>query len=495
VPHRIEAAKSSRSKCATCSAVIAKGTVRVAEEYRDIGIPDLLHRFYHLRCAAAVHPELVATALRDVEHGLVFDRAELEAKIAPALERERQQRLAKYAAQLAERDAQRPAAATDATTTELLAQLANDPADTGTLAVLADHLQACGDIRGELIGVQLAIAAGASAPKIAQLEGDDDEETDHAELVSDARRLATRRSLLVERLGIQLDPGDTCVWGIGFIKRLELLNKNGTRLAALASIWAHPSVRVLSELRVGFASAQDASWIARIPELVPPTLRRLELEGGIPLVGIAAAIAHCPRLEHLALTGRLGAEPLAHAALRRLELWTAGTSPATEHASLARLSPAALPAVTELALGAGYTVVDNQYRWDDFTIAVASLGAAGWFERLAQLGLHGHAALPAAVVTQLARYLGPRKLARLDLTGTKVPVALRAKLAALCDELIAPDIAIADDQTVYVEHSNKPEWGRGTLVRRAEGKLEVEFPAPIGRKVFKADAPFLKLHG
>jgi hypothetical protein len=36
-----------------------------------------------------------------------------------------------------------------------------------------------------------------------------------------------------------------------------------------------------------------------------------------------------------------------------------------------------------------------------------------------------------------------------------------------------------------------PQWGRGTIVRRFEGKVAIDFPHG-GMKVFRADAPFLR---
>src|SRR6188508_2674464 len=99
--NRIEVAKSGRSKCVTCNEAILKGTPRLSEEYNDIGIPELIHRFYHLKCAAAVHPEVVAAALAHVDDGVEFDRAEIEAKIAPAVARAAEARKQKYLAQQA----------------------------------------------------------------------------------------------------------------------------------------------------------------------------------------------------------------------------------------------------------------------------------------------------------------------------------------------------------------------------------------------------------
>jgi hypothetical protein len=62
----------------------------------------------------------------------------------------------------------------------------------------------------------------------------------------------------------------------------------------------------------------------------------------------------------------------------------------------------------------------------------------------------------------------------------------------VCEELVFPMPAVAADQALWVEHASKPEWGRGTIVRRFDGKLEVKFPGH-GVKVFRAAAPFLRL--
>ncbi|MDQ3339591.1 MAG: PARP-type zinc finger-containing protein [Myxococcota bacterium] len=481
--NRIEVAKSGRSKCCTCNEVILKGTPRLSEEYNDIGIPDLIHRFYHLKCAAAVHPEIVAAALQHVDHGVVFDRAEIEAKIAPAVQRATEQRKAKYLAQQAEKEAKAKAIIVEAddTTNELLAQLEGNPEDQGTLAVVADQLQARGDIRGELIALQLSPAA----PQIA-LEGDDDEETDVADLTMSVQQRSRRIAELMDKLSIPIDPGDKAMWGVGFIRRLELHEKNGTRLASLAPIWKHPSLRFLSELQLSLSSMQDASYIERLVELAPRSLRTLELAGSgyttIVFTGISELVAVLPRLEHLALGGKLSDE-LAHPTVRRLDLSLFEQEIGDRIAPLTRFSPKALPAVDTIVLHRGTA---------SLALSVATLGTA-WFKKLTHFGWLRGSAVTEEDIAQLAKALGKKKLARLDLTGTKVPLELRDKLAKLATELVAPDLAIAGDQTVYIEHANKPEWGRGKLVGKKEGKIEVQFKKPIGLKVFKADAPFLKL--
>jgi hypothetical protein len=481
--NRIEVAKSGRSKCCTCNEVIPKGTPRLSEEYNDIGIPDLIHRFYHLKCAAAVHPELVGAALQHVDHGVVFDRAEIEAKIAPAIARATEQRKAKYLAQQAEKEAKTKAIIVEAddTTNELFAQLAGNPEDPGTLAVVADQLQARGDIRGELIALQLSPAA----PQIA-LEGDDDEETDAADLTGTTQQRSRRIGALIEKLSVPLDPGDKAIWGVGFIRRLELHEKNGTRLASLAPIWKHPSLRFLSELSLSLSSVQDGSYIEQLVDIAPRTLRTLEISGNgyttITFTGMSALVAVLPRLDHLVLGGKL-ADALAHPAVRRLDLSQFEQEIGERVAPLTRFAAKGLPAVDTIILHRGTASME---------LAVATLGAT-WFKKLSQFGWVRGREVNEADVAQLAKALGKKKLARLDLTGTRVPLALRDSLAKLTAELVAPDLAVADDQTVYIEHTNKPEWGRGKLVGKKEGKIEVQFKKPIGLKVFKADAPFLKL--
>ena len=42
-----------------------------------------------------------------------------------------------------------------------------------------------------------------------------------------------------------------------------------------------------------------------------------------------------------------------------------------------------------------------------------------------------------------------------------------------------------------IEHTGKPEWGRGTIVREYDGKLEIAFEHG-GTRTLKADAPFLR---
>src|SRR5881392_4474687 len=77
--NRVDVARTPRSRCATCSKVIVKGTARVVDDSKP-------PRFFHVSCAAGSHPELTAEALANVEEGAVFEREDVEAKIAPAVQ-------------------------------------------------------------------------------------------------------------------------------------------------------------------------------------------------------------------------------------------------------------------------------------------------------------------------------------------------------------------------------------------------------------------------
>jgi len=60
-------------------------------------------------------------------------------------------------------------------------------------------------------------------------------------------------------------------------------------------------------------------------------------------------------------------------------------------------------------------------------------------------------------------------------------------LAALCDALVMPTIADepAAIAAMEVEHAGKPEWGRGRVVDRRDGKLTIEFPGGVGKKFLR----------
>jgi Protein of unknown function (DUF3553) len=489
VGNRVEPASSSRSKCVVCAAPIGKGEARLAEEYSDISIPKLIVRFYHLKCAAAAQPELLHHALRDVRPGTIFDRADIEARLAPAIERVEQQRSANYQAKLAAAPP-KPQVATDATTLAVLAELEARPDDADVLAIVADQLMAQGDPRGELIAVQRSLAK--IDRRLPSRDRDDDDDDDTHAAAATADRLAKRFEELSTQLAVgELDKGDRAIWGIGFVRRLELVNKSATRLAELVPLWNHPSLRIVTELKLAFRAAGDASAMEVLAGAIRPTLRRLEI-GHNPewvLEPLQPLLDALPQLRAVRLDGRLR-ERLAHPAIESVALGSAARL-GDLAVSLTAITGDGLPALRELAIES-FPALDGapDDRRDDLDAIVLQLAAQGVLERLERLAIAG-GRLSDRGIAALAAELDGRKLARLDLSKLPMPRSARPQLAALCVELAFTDNEPRDDAELWVEHANQPSWGRGTIVRRFDGKLEIMFPK-LGKKVFRADAPFLR---
>jgi hypothetical protein len=182
---------------------------------------------------------------------------------------------------------------------------------------------------------------------------------------------------------------------------------------------------------------------------------------------------------------------LAASADHVLEEPATGGAPAGATETAVGAAPAGAPAIaTALVAALGRPVPTYRLQRDDLD-EVCSLLAARWLPRLTHLSFTG-GVLSEAGVAALERGLDGRRLRRLELLEAEVPLGAQARLARLCDELAFPVPAPSTEQAVWVEHAAKPEWGRGEIVRRFDGKLEVKFPGH-GVKVFKADAPFLRL--
>ena len=119
----------------------------------------------------------------------------------------------------------------DAVHDALVARLARDPDDLDAAAVLADHLSALGDPRGELIAVELAIASATPAQ-------------------ATERGLLARRAALQARLAVPVGRADiapTFVWRLGYVRRLEVAAPDACGFA-----WEHPSLQLLRELAITF---------------------------------------------------------------------------------------------------------------------------------------------------------------------------------------------------------------------------------------------------
>ncbi|HEU0033695.1 MAG TPA: DUF3553 domain-containing protein [Kofleriaceae bacterium] len=446
----------------TCDHAIGKGAVRVAEQFDDLRLGRIIHRFHHLECAVLAIPSIVSEALdASGEADLPVDRAALRRQLDAKLEAARRARRERYVAQLVAVEDAAPLDAADEnldeTARDLLAQLADDEDNTGVLAVLADTLLAHGEPRGELIAVQLALRGAKPA---------------------EAEKLIRRRDELIVELSPPLEIGERCAWGIGFVRRAELIVKMSARLLDMIALWRHPSMRIVREVELELTAYDELALTAALAPL-RTSLRRLVLSAHPRLGALSELVATLPALRQLGVGDGADFERLAHPRLTRLIVTARGATPL--HDVVGQLSLAALPQLRELGL---------RSTADDTDATCEALAHAGWLGRLTQLDLV-HGTLGSRGLDALAAGLAGRKLARLDVTGNPMPLTWRDRLAALCEELVFPD-QVEPRGPVFVEHRNKPEWGRGRLVRRYDGKLEVEFPH-VGTKVFKADASFLRL--
>ena len=138
------------------------------------------------------------------------------------------------------------------------------------------------------------------------------------------------------------------------------------------------------------------------------------------------------------------------------------------------LQPTHLPAVTKLAV--------DRCTQDQVIVA---LEYVGWLGQITELTLSS-VRFTAEDYEALERGLAGRKLARLSI-DSRTPLD-RDRLLALCDELVVP-VDAPVPASLFVEHTGRPEWGRGRILRAFDGKLEIEFPS--GRRTLK-DGPYLR---
>jgi len=510
--HRIEAAKSGRSTCVTCGEKIAKGDARVAELYQDSqrGAPrfgeargdhgeyyrvreegrEAIHRYHHVTCAATACPAVLASALRaSHDPALIADRAALDRQLADALEAERKQRIEAAAARIG---VPREPTVADARLEPVLARLEETPDDIEGLSIIGDLMSEHGDPQGELISLQLALREmkperTPERPGLTQKGQQLKVRSSRERETVDPKReqLLQRRDELMASLAPRLDSADRTSWGIGFVRRLELGAKSSERLTELASLWRHPTMRLLCELRLELGTRADhAPTFQHLAAELPRSLRRLEISGReSPDHALAQVVAALPRLTHLVfLGGRTGDSSIAHPTLTDVA-FHGGTHADT----ISSLSLEALPAVRGVAVR----------EWHPNTDPLAALARTPWITRLERVHIDipswnaERSPFTADTVAALRSALGVKKLPRLEISGAPITLPVRAALAELCVELACPAASVVVDATAsHVTHANKPEWGRGKIVKRLGDKLEVKFP-DVGVKVFKADAPFL----
>ncbi len=418
---------SGRTRCGVCGEAIGKGVLRVVDESRS-SHPDAKPRraYCHLPCAVELR--------RPLAHDAVVARETPATLVSPALEAIARLDAA-LAAEIRAVRSQRVAPAktarqvTDAQSMDLLAELEASPHERGLYEVLADQLQQLGDERGELITLELAES-------------------------TDPRRRELRAKLSPDLTGVT-----KTTWRFGFLRKLEL-ESYPKRIAAFAPLFAHPACRLLEALVLDRVHGDTTTLTTG---LLPRSLRSLWLRD----LGDGSDLASLPYLEHLHLRD---CGSLAHPTLQILEFRDPREN------TLAACVAANLPRVTQLAI---------ECPRDDVMVL---LDRGGWLAQLRHLALT-RVPLELADIERLERGLAGRKLARLELDTTGVSTSDRTRLQALCDVLELAGVAAATGE-VWIEHTGKPEWGRGKLVRERDGKLEIAFSS--GNRKFKADAPFLR---
>lgn len=454
--HRIELARSSRSSCQSCWQGIAKDEPRLAEEFVSSRTRTVACRFHHLECAADLRPLVLRSALGSCDLSLP-QRGDLERRIAAALERERS------------RGGCRPPVREgrgDALEEVLLGRLAQDPDDAEALLVFADLLHGRGEPRGELIVLQHELRLSDDPGRRGQL----------------LRRQTELLHCHAEALVPPVSLGDRIEWRDGFIRRLELCGRSGSRLGQAPELLAHPSLRLLDTLRVAFFIAPDGpAAVQALVARAPGTIRSLALGDSFEhiLGPVPELLRRLPCLEQLALQGKTDLAALAHPTLSSLALsdldWSYEGGAA---AAVIRLDPGRLPGLRELRIGGS----------QDTDALCHALEGGGWLGHLSRLDLSG-GTMTRRGAEALAGWTG--RLAWLDVSGNRLTPSCRRLLEPRCDQLVFGGQQGEGQESWYVRHRRRPEWGRGRVVRELEGKLEIEFEG-AGRKVLKADAPYLE---
>lgn len=312
-------------------------------------------------------------------------------------------------------------------------------------------------------------------------------------------------------LPITLGRGDHLTWDGANVRAAKLLAKDRPRVDELAALCADSRMQSLSEVVLTFKTRRGGAAIAQLAGALPPTVRALRLGdpdeqyvenvGGVRLLEIAARlIPQLTGLESLALHGPLydvkfdargggdvlraplldgGSRTLIHSHLSVLVL--GGLDMAA--AALMTLRAESLPALRRLVVAPRYPQMESI---DSLCFGLAPSGLLGQLEELALGGT-----CTGAGVELLATALGDRRLPRLELRTGAIAADVRRKFAALCDELVCSDEAATAATEEWFEHANKPGWGRGRVIRRFEGKIEIAF-AEAGTKVLAASSPFLR---
>jgi uncharacterized protein (TIGR02996 family) len=252
------------------------------------------------------------------------------------------------------------------------------PNDASRYAVYADALMAKGDVRGELIALQLKLSGVKDTGEFARLK---------------ARERELLARVTAETLGA-LPPEFEVSWKWGFVERLIVRFDDPPGLRALLAL---PALRLLQKIRL--VPAGDA-LVRVLIEARSRALNRVELEGGVVSEDAARALVRTFRgLEHLIAVG--DGFPGALLDVRGLKtLEVACRAPAPDF--VARLTAAGWTSLRRLTLEAPELPVD---------VLVPALACG----RLTHVRLHVQDAGPALAVLAAREDLG--QLAELHLNG------------------------------------------------------------------------------
>jgi uncharacterized protein (TIGR02996 family) len=339
------------------------------------------------------------------------------------------------------------------------------PDDDGAWAVYGDWLATQGDPRGELIQLELAIAAGAVTPQLrsryAKLMVEE-----HPRWVGEPLTLLLAEPDASRHLGVE--------WRRGHLLDARI-HSSGTRTAAqqLAALLASPTAMMLEEIVLDIDAARDdrealAPEVWQQSEL--PTLRRLSLGAwtfrrgeGPPLIDLAFDWQRTwPRLEILqlhALHWRLS--PPRHARLRRL---TFSARHGVELEPLRMLADAELPSLERLGLFFGRLEPGHEREFASLFDDVLAMVERSPITRLALVALD-------QPETLLAKLAGRRQLLdrveRLFLGWGLLGDELAAPLA----EILAGCPRLRD---VDVGGNYFSETGAATLRRALAGRVRID---------------------
>lgn len=178
---------------------------------------------------------------------------------------------------------------------ELEAAIIAAPNDVARYAVYGDWLQAQGDVRGELVSVQAALASTKDTRRFLELR-----ETEQRLLAAVTAQVMPFFDSL--RFPPELAAHVKLSWRFGFVSHLNLDGLERPHSPALlTALLSAPAFRLLQGLRLSMPDPDYGPALDALIAAKPPLFNRLELVTRAP--DLSAFAAAFPRLEHFSLTG------------------------------------------------------------------------------------------------------------------------------------------------------------------------------------------------